>query len=594
MDKTEGGIFMKKILVAMLAASMVLGAMTGCNDSETSSGGGGTEGTEGGSSVSAEGDSNVNPAGEFPIVKEPITLHFFAEADMTEEAVSDLESNKLLEYIEETSNIDLEFTFLSYSAEGKQQMILSFASGEYPDGAMMSWNTMLTKTELMNYGASEGIIIPLNEYIDTYGQEIKNIFELRPEDVDAITAPDGNIYSIPRFTECGHCMAYPKMWFNYQWLENLGLEEPQTTEELNNVLKAFKTQDPNGNGVQDEVGLTGAIDFSCAVEYWLMNSFIDCPAFNQSTDPRMFLIWEDDQVKFMANTEEYREGLEWIKKMYAEGLIDPANFTQADDSLLQQVQSGEDGVAVVGGYTSDHLSMGLDYNNVELASQYHALPPVEGPEGVRYQPYNPASNQLAGFNFVIFDTCENPEAAFRLADWFLSEEMTYNLHYGLKGHGWLEPEAGQTNIAGGEYKCAIQNLPADASEEEEKEFNSYKLGFLAPSADLKERRDAWSPGVTGIDDPLLDTQYESRLEWETQRVDDYWPEVSLPSAIFMDEADAAEFAELRLNINQCVVQNTSMFITGARSLDEWDAYCQELEGYGLDRYVELYSQAYNG
>lgn len=582
---------MKKILVAMLAASMVLGAMTGCNDSETGSGGGGTEG---GSSVSAEGDSNVNPAGEFPIVKEPITLHFFAEADMTEEALSDLESNKLLAYIEETSNIDLEFTFLSYSAEGKQQMILSFASGDYPDGAMMSWNTMLTKTELMNYGASEGIIIPLNEYIDTYGQEIKNIFELRPEDVDAITAPDGNIYSIPRFTECGHCMAYPKMWFNYQWLENLGLEEPQTTEELYNVLKAFKTQDPNGNGVQDEVGLTGAIDFSCAVEYWLMNSFIDCPAFNQSTDPRMFLIWEDDQVKFMANTEEYREGLEWIKKMYDEGLIDPANFTQADDSLLQQVQSGEDGVAVVGGYTSDHLSMGLDFNNVELASQYHALPPVEGPEGVRYQSYASPAAQLPSSGFVLFDTCENPEAAFRLADWFLGEEMTYTLHYGMKGYGWEEPEAGAKNIAGGDFKCQIINLPADATEEEEKEYNSYKVGFLTPTADLKERRDGWSPAVSGEDDPLLNTEYEARLEWETQRVEDYYPEVSLPNNVFMSEDDAAEFAELRLNINQCVVQNTSMFITGARSLDEWDAYCQELEGYGLDRYVELYSQAYNG
>ncbi len=580
---------MKKILVAMLAAAMALGTITGCGgDSNTGSAGGDNGGT------AAKGNSNVNPAGEFPIVNDQITLNFYVEADMTEESLADLEDNKLLAYIEETTNIDLEFTFLNYSAEGKQKMILSFASGDYPDGAMMSWNTMMTKTDLMNYGASEGIVIPLNPYIEEYGQEIKNIFELRPEDVTAITAPDGNIYSIPRFTECGHCMAYPKMWFNYQWLENLGLEEPQTTEELYNVLKAFKTQDPNGNGKADEIGLTGCIDFSGAVEYWLMNSFIDCKAVNQSSDPRMFLAWIDDQVQFIANKDEYREGLEWIKKMYDEGLIDPANFTQADDSLLQQVQSGEDGVAVVGGYTVDHLSMGLDFNNVELASQYHALPPVEGPDGVRYQSYASPAAQLPSSGFVIFDTCENPEAAFRLADWFLGEEMTYNLHYGMKGYGWVEPEDGAKNIAGGEYKCEIINLPADATEEEEKEFNSYKIGFLTPTADLKERRDGWSPAVSGADDPLLDTQYEARLEWETQRVEDYYPEVSLPNNVFMNEEDAAEFAEIRLNINQCVVKNTSMFITGARSLDEWDAYCQELEDYGLERYVELYSKAYLG
>ena len=67
-------------------------------------------------------------------------------------------------------------------------------------------------------------------------------------------------------------MSYPKLWFNYDWLEKLGLEEPQTTEELYEVLKAFKTQDPNGNGKANEIPLTGSIEWSCALEYYLMNS----------------------------------------------------------------------------------------------------------------------------------------------------------------------------------------------------------------------------------------------------------------------------------------------------------------------------------
>ena len=46
---------------------------------------------------------------------------------------------------------------------------------------------------------------------------------------------------------------------------------------------------------------------------------------------------------------------------------------------------------------------------------------------------------------------------------------------------------------------------------EEKEYNSYKVGFLTPTADLKERRDGWSPAVSGEDDPLLNTEYEARF-----------------------------------------------------------------------------------
>ena len=48
-----------------------------------------------------------------------------------------------------------------------------------------------------------------------------------------------------------------KIWINQTWLDNLGLDVPTTTEELYTVLKAFKENDPNGNGIQDEYPLVG-------------------------------------------------------------------------------------------------------------------------------------------------------------------------------------------------------------------------------------------------------------------------------------------------------------------------------------------------
>ncbi|NLO83592.1 MAG: hypothetical protein GX094_11165, partial [Clostridiales bacterium] len=80
--------------------------------------------------------------------------------------------------------------------------------------------------------------------------------------------------------------------------------------------------------------------------------------------------------------------------------------------------------------------------------------------------------------------------------------------------------------------------------------------------------------------------------WETKRTEPYWPEVALPRNLFMDEEEAEEFAELKVNIVNHVQKNTSMFITGARSLDEWDNYVDELKRFGLERYIELYTKAY--
>ena len=87
--------------------------------------------------------------------------------------------------------------------------------------------------------------------------------------------------------------------------------------------------------------------------------------------------------------------------------------------------------------------------------------------------------------------------------------------------------------------------------------------------------------------------YGTFLDYETTKLEQYFPEVCLIRDLFMDTADSEEFNELRLTINSYVAQNASQFVTGVRSLDEWDAYCAELDNLKIDRYVEIYSQYYN-
>ena len=51
-----------------------------------------------------------------------------------------------------------------------------------------------------------------------------------------------------------------KMWINKAWLDRVGMEVPQTTEEFKEVLRAFKEQDANGNGdPNDEIPLSGSL-----------------------------------------------------------------------------------------------------------------------------------------------------------------------------------------------------------------------------------------------------------------------------------------------------------------------------------------------
>ena len=98
----------------------------------------------------------------------------------------------------------------------------------------------------MRYGG-QGLLQPLNDLID-HAPDILAAFEFKPYFRPEITTPDGNIYTLPHFEECYHCSVRQKLWINTTWLDTLGLQMPNTTDDLEAVLLAFKEQDPNGNG----------------------------------------------------------------------------------------------------------------------------------------------------------------------------------------------------------------------------------------------------------------------------------------------------------------------------------------------------------
>lgn len=96
------------------------------------------------------------------------------------------------------------------------------------------------------------------------------------------------------------------------WLENLGLEMPTTWEEFYNVAHAFTHDDPDGNGVNDTFGLTG--DGMGTLRYFFSSTGVSNIYWNRDADGNWFFGPMDDR-----NIEI----LEWLRKMYEDGSIDP-------------------------------------------------------------------------------------------------------------------------------------------------------------------------------------------------------------------------------------------------------------------------------
>ena len=120
------------------------------------------------------------------------------------------------------------------------------------------------------------------------------------------TAPDGHIYALPQWADCYHCTYPDKLWINSTWLKKLNLQMPKTTEELRTVLRAFKTQDPNGNGKADEIPMTTDAQDSSLIAY-LMNAFAYNPV-GANNGVRSLLTLDGDKVTTPVNTDGVEGG----------------------------------------------------------------------------------------------------------------------------------------------------------------------------------------------------------------------------------------------------------------------------------------------
>ena len=235
---------MKRIISMLLVTIMALGLLTGCGDKKT--------------------DVEAMPEGT-------VTLTVGIPQSS---AINDYDNNAFTAYLEETSNVDIEFVYFSSSqAEYTQQLSLMCGAGDTLPDVIVGF---AFEHYTVNQYGEDGYFIDLTDYIEEYAPNYKKMLkELDDETVEYVTEKGKNTnndayYGMPRVL----CQAIDDlqslMYINQKWLDKLGLPIPKTLDELRSTLQAFKTQDPNGNGQPDEIPILG----KDGIVNYILNSFI--------------------------------------------------------------------------------------------------------------------------------------------------------------------------------------------------------------------------------------------------------------------------------------------------------------------------------
>lgn len=515
----------------------------------------------------------ISPAGEFPVVSESITIKAFI---CPRSAVKDYKENEFTYWLEDLTGINLEFD-IPPVADAQQKLNLMLASGDLPD-VIIGCAIRLDQLQIL---ADQGLVVALDDYIAEYGTEFRQVFETFPQVKDLITLADGKIYGLPHINDCYHCSMSQKMWVYQPWLDKLGLDVPTTTEEFYQMLKAFKEQDPNGNGKADEIPLSGTQrangGWHSQLDQFLMNSFVYNDGVTGNNAPSLIL--EDGTIKAAFTQPGWQEGLIYLNKLYSEGLIDPQVFTNDGNQLRQLGENpdvpilGATGAGWYGVFTQNGGPSGR-------WKEFTPIAPLEGPSGLRQTPHTPYQPTGGQADFVITNVAQNPLAAFRMADVFYGFDSTTRSVFGPEGEDWVRAGADDVSIAGG--KAQYTSLTVFGGEEHARHWSQ-----TAPTFRTNEYRLAQTYNP---DDPLERWLYE----WTRDLMEPYGTTDKAVPPMVLTEEQSKLFGELNTTVYNVVDEWFANFVIGNYDVNtEWDAYIEALNDSGLEQFLSIYQEAYD-
>lgn len=535
---------------------------------------------------SAASAATLTEAGAYPITNDDVTITVMVANDS---ANKDYVTNLQTQWMEELTGVKVNWiqvandTFI-------EKMNLAFASDDPIDliVALNHGNTAVTATQVQKY-ADQGVILPITELMAEHAPHMNASIDSVENFREAITTPDGEIYSLPMFNECFHCMYYGKMFVNTLWLENLGLEIPTTTQEFKDMLIAFRDQDANGNGdPNDEIPLTGAIDgYFSRIDTYLISAFV----YNDGEDRLM--LDDDGNVIATFMDDKFREGLVYLNDLYNEGLIYPDTFTQSR-SDRNAINSGD--VAVFGAMSNNHHGIGSsDTDNGALARflEYVPIPPLVGDDGLQVTRVNYYDRYGLTYNTAFIPaSCSDPELVIRWLDTLFTAEGRQWQYQGAYGIDWTDADPDGVGIDGN--PATYKKLDVKETQGEDYEYfeNTYWGQTFPQFIDSQERLGLQQ------DYPMDDRKGRSvemyLYHYTKENYEPYGIDIdnTIPPMYYSEDV-SAEVARLKTDINTYVEESIAKFITGQMNLEtEWDAFKAQCEAIGLARYLEIVQDTY--
>ena len=481
---------------------------------------------------------------------------------------SEPNNRTIFKRLEEQTNVHIDWTAIQSDQWGDKITLNMSNINTLTD---FVFSAGFSDSDLLRY-ADQEIIIPLEDYIDSCMPNLSAVFEKYPEYRTMCEDEDGHIWALPWIEQLGSektaIQTIGDMSFiNKKWLDFLGLEVPTTVDEFEEVLIAFRD---NASDIQSEFGIEGSI----IPMSFIMNDGDQDPAiiingFGEGYgDPdrgRHIAVTNDLEVICTATQEGFKEGMQWLHKLYEENLIDPEAFTQEWSTYVSKGKSGRYGVC-----------FSWDVANIDNFQDWVPLPALTA-DVRNITPQN--GSFTSGFDrgrCVVTALAEDPELVCEWLDVMYDPFQSPQNNWGTYG----EDDEFDIFVLGenADGEPMLQHAPlGDASPVEVREAEC--VG--GPLAILDEYYGVY---VTCPDD----AQY--RLDWIK---DIYTPDMNndyVYPNVFMNMDDTEELSNLQADITKTINAAKSDWVMNGFDDSDWEQLQDDLDAYGLEDYLAIYQK----
>ena len=443
---------------------------------------------------------------------------------------------------QEKTGVKMEYM---HSAVGQEMEMLSLlvASDELPDIIQSIW---ISYSGGVASALDDNVIIDIGQYKEYAPAYFKKLADNKEWD-KASKTDDGRYYGFQAIEGDSALRSTAGPILRADWLQELGLEVPETIDEWEAVLTAFR----------DKKGAKAP----------LSSVFTNASFYHMFETPGSLYI-DGNEYKHGAFEAEYKRALTTLNDWFKKGLLDK-NIVSVDAKTLDsQILTNQTGAFVdSGGNMGRYLQAAANESFDLVAAKY---PTYEN--GAKSTAAIPNVAVSGKFATAISGQCKYPQLAAKVLDYLYTEEGELFANFGIEGETYTMKDGKPT------YTDLITNNSKGLSMKEALGWYVY-AGTKGPYECSKE----YIYQFYGLpqQQQCLDVWQENFSEREKHS--------SVPVTLSVD--DAQEAADILAELNTHISSMKAKFITGVEPIENFDSYVEKAKDMGLDRLLEIYTDA---